>query len=85
MPRLIWFPDLANPRTARRITAADIPILFGPGARLRTAEAEITDAPIVFDIDKKLPWFGILLAPGAMIEAGYGFSLSKGLFIGGAT
>ena len=85
MPRLIWFPDIAYPKTARRITAADIPTLFGPGARLRTAEVEITDAPIVVDIDKKLPWFGILEKPLGRIEVGYDFSLSKGMFIGGAT
>lgn len=85
MPRLIWFPDVAEPKTARRFTAADIPTLFGPGARLRTAEVEITDAPIVVDIDKKFPWFGMLQAPAARIEVGYGFGLSKAMFIGDST
>jgi hypothetical protein len=85
MPRLVWFADVADPKTARRITAADIPTLFGPESRLRTAEVEITDAPIVVDIDKKLPWFGILEVPLGRIEVGYNFSLSKGMFIGGGT
>ena len=85
MPRMIWFPDIAEPKSARRFTVTDIPTLFGPGARLTTAEVEITDAPIVVDIDKKFPWFGMLQAPAARIEVGYGFWLSKGMFIGGAT
>jgi hypothetical protein len=85
MPRLIWFSDIANPKTARRITAAEIPTVFGPSARLRTAEVEITDAPIVVDIDKKLPWFGILEKPLGRIEVSYGFILDKWAFIGGAT
>jgi hypothetical protein len=85
MPRLIWFSDIANPKTARRIRAAEIPTVFGPNARLRTAEVEITDAPIVVDIDKKLPWFGILEKPLGRIEVSYGFILDKWAFIGGAT
>jgi hypothetical protein len=85
MPRLIWFPNVAEPKTARRFTAAEIPTLFGPGARLRTAEVEITDAPIIVDIGKKFPWFGMLQAPAATIKVEYGFWLSKAMFIGEST
>lgn len=57
MPRLIWFSDIADPKTARVIFRTEIPRLFGPGARLVAAHVEITRDPIIIDIDKKLVWF----------------------------
>lgn len=56
VPRLLWFPNVANPGSARIIRAEDIPSLFGPHARLAAAYVEITRDPIVIDIDNKLPW-----------------------------
>jgi hypothetical protein len=57
MPRLLWFPNVANADSARIIRAEDIPTVFGPNARLMAAYVEITRNPIVIDIDKKLPWY----------------------------
>jgi hypothetical protein len=84
MPRLIWFSDVSNPRTARKIRSADIPAIFGPSARVATAFVEITRDPIVVDIGKKLPWFDVLTGPLGQnrIEIGYDFALSKDLFVG---
>jgi len=60
MPLLIWFSDITDPNTARAITSADFPGLFGPSARLKEASVEITQEPVVIDLDKKLPWYKAL-------------------------
>ena len=57
LPRLIWFSDPTNPATAHVVTPAEIATELGPAARLASAEVEITNDPIVIDIDKKLPWY----------------------------
>lgn len=63
MPRLIWFPKIADPTSAKRFAAGDIMALLGPSARVVAAYVEITDAPIIIDIDKKFPWFSMLNRP----------------------
>lgn len=85
MPRLIWFPDPANPKTARKVHVADIPIILGANARFVSATVEITQDPIVIDIDRRLPWYSSLTekGPGSSIQVEYGFALGKGTFIGG--
>jgi hypothetical protein len=62
MPRLIWFSDITDPKTARVIYPAELPKLFGAGARIAEAFVEITRDPIVIDIDKRLPWYRDLAA-----------------------
>jgi hypothetical protein len=86
MPRLIWFSDISDPKTAKRLLVSQIPELFGRSARLVDATVEITRDTIVIDIDKKLPWYkkfadgqkakGILSMPNE-------FHLSYPMFIGG--
>jgi hypothetical protein len=61
MPRLLWFPKVANLDSVRIARAEDIPSLFGPNAPLVAAYVEITRDPIVIDIDKKLPWYNQLV------------------------
>jgi hypothetical protein len=88
MPRLIWFSDPADPMTARPIAPAEFTASLGPGARLVSADVEITDDPIVIDIDKKLPWYpelanrqrsqGVLIHPAS-------FDLIYSMFVGAAT
>jgi hypothetical protein len=87
MPRLIWFANLTDPKTARRLKPSDIPSLFGSSARISAAYVEITRDPIVIDIDKKLPWYEILKRPLAqgLIQIEYGFALAKTMFIGDAS
>jgi hypothetical protein len=60
MPRLFWISDVSDSKTIRRIKPEEIPATLGPGARLVTAQVEITRDPVVIDIDKKLPWFADL-------------------------
>jgi len=87
MPRLIWFADIADPKTARKFKLTDIPQLFGANARLAAAFVETTSDPIVLDIDKKIPWFATLRRPlgQGVIQIDYGFALSKPMFIGDET
>ena len=60
MPLLIWFSNIASLHTAKPITAAHIPELLGSDARLSEAYVEMTDDPVIIDIDRKLPWFAAL-------------------------
>jgi hypothetical protein len=84
MPRLIWFSDVADPKTARLIRPADVPNLFGAGARITDAYVEITRDPIVINIDKKLPWYKALRAPpnDGVMYLPNGFALGWTMFIG---
>jgi hypothetical protein len=76
MPRLLWFPNVANPDSVRIIRAEDIPTLFGPNALLVAAYVEITRDPIVIDIDKKLPWYWDLVDR----QKGHGIISYRGQF-----
>jgi hypothetical protein len=58
--QLVWFTDAADRRTARPIKATEFSTTIGDGARLVSARIEMTDDPIVIDIDKKLPWYRAL-------------------------
>jgi len=83
MPRLIWFSNPADPKTARKLDAKSIASLLGAKARLVAAYVEITKDPIVIDIDRRLPWlrtWNDRLGQGIPIE--YGFALKKTMFIG---
>lgn len=86
LPRLVWFSDRNDPKTARVIMPADIPTLFGPNARLTNASVEITHDPVVIDIDKKLPWYKPLRGPPSkVIYLPNGFALAWEMFVGNAT
>lgn len=87
MPRLIWFPNIADPMSAKPFAARDVAGLLGPSARVVAAHVEITDTPVFIDIDKKFPWFNILNRPlsQGVIQVDYGFSLAKTMFIGAAS
>ena len=83
MPRLIWFSDIANMKTARKIEADDIPALFGSNARLADAYVTITNEPVQIGIDKALPWYETLKGLGdGSIEIQPGFRLTSRMFIG---
>lgn len=86
LPELIWFSNIADPKTARKVSLAHIQNFFGPDARVTAANVEITRDPILVDIDKKLPWFDTLKRPlgQGLIQVGEGFTLSRHTFIGDA-
>jgi hypothetical protein len=85
MPRLIWFSNVADLKTARVIKPADMPSLFGAGARITAAYVEITRDPIIIDIDKKLPWYKELATRQksmGVTSMPYDFHLSYHMFVG---
>jgi hypothetical protein len=60
LPQFIWFRDIADPSIAQPVRPADFAKVIGDGARLASAQVEITADPIVIDIDKKLLWYDAL-------------------------
>ncbi|TPQ39934.1 hypothetical protein C2U70_06285 [Bradyrhizobium guangdongense] len=60
-PRLVWFSNPADPKSARKVTVENIAKVLDPSARFTKAYVEITRDPIVVDIAKKLPWYPALL------------------------
>jgi hypothetical protein len=87
LPTMIYFPDIAHIDGARVLAAAaDIPVLLGPDAHLAAAFVEITHDPVVFDVDKKLPWFNQIKRPGqsvSQVETALRAALSQAMFIRG--
>jgi len=84
MPRLIWFSNVGDESSARVFMIKDIPVLFGPTARLDAATIEVTSDPIVIDIDRKLPWYRDLeeRQKRGLLTGGPGFELWSNMFIG---
>ena len=92
MPRLIWFADVADPKTARKVLATEIPGALvdpngvaKPKARLIDAYVEITRDPIVVDIDKKLAWYNNMAArqkSTGVLGRPFEFQLSYPMFVG---
>jgi len=60
-PRLVWFANPADVKSAQKIVAPNVASVLGPTARITEAFVEITSDAIVVDIPKKLPWFSELL------------------------
>jgi hypothetical protein len=84
LPQLIWFKDVADQRTARPIKAIEFSAAIAEGARLTSAKIEMTDDPIVIDIDKKLPWYRALEKSQKEIGSPFGGTspLSYNMFVG---
>jgi hypothetical protein len=57
LPRLIWFANPADMKSAQRVTVLNVASVLDPTARFTEAFVEITKDPIVVDIAKKLPWY----------------------------
>jgi hypothetical protein len=86
LPALIYLSDIADIDSARVLAVADIPALLGPDARLVAAFVEITRDPVVFDVDKKLPWFNRIKRPGepvSQVDPSLRAALSQAMFIAG--
>jgi hypothetical protein len=82
-PRLVWFPDPADARSAIKIATSEIPRLIDPTARFTAAFVQITSEPVVIDIANKLPWYPALereqKSKGALTRAGQ-FQLVYNMF-----
>ncbi|MBR1125121.1 hypothetical protein JQ628_26615 [Bradyrhizobium lablabi] len=83
-PRLIWFPNPADMKSAQKIVAQNVASVLGPTAHITEAFVEITKDPIVVDIPKQLPWFpALLVQKGKMIGSEPGqFRLIYNMFVG---
>ena len=92
MLRLIWFDDVSDPKTAKKIQTSEIPGrlvdpkgTLSPNTRLVDAYVEITRDPIVIDIEKKLPWYSDLAArqkSTGILGRPFEFQLSYPMFVG---
>jgi hypothetical protein len=88
LPRLLWFSNLEDPRTGAKLSAGKMPGAFGASAGLVRASVEITNDPIVININRKFPWFqawsdnyrtrGPIYLPN-------GTALSRYMFVGDAS
>jgi hypothetical protein len=56
IPLAIWFPKPGDLTLRRALLQHEFEAAFGSGARIASASVEITRDPIVFDIDRTLPW-----------------------------
>ena len=84
-PRLLWFPDAADSKSARRITLESISSTIDPTARVTEAFVEITRDPVVIDISSKLPWYPALekAQKGKAVTSWPGqFQLVYNMFVG---
>jgi hypothetical protein len=87
-PRLIWFSNPADPKSAKKIMVGDVPYSMDPTAHFTEAFVEITREPIVVDVRRVLPWLGPLESkpPGSnIIYLPNKLGLNRYLFIGDAS
>jgi hypothetical protein len=56
-PLLIYFPNPSDPMSARKFNPAQVQDVFGAAARFASAFVQITNDPVVVEIDKRLPWY----------------------------
>jgi hypothetical protein len=80
MPPFIWFSDKADPRSARPVKPEDFASVIGDSAHLISARVEITQAPIIIDLDKRLPLYKRLSSPLTQDSP----DLPNGLFLNGS-
>jgi hypothetical protein len=88
LPRLVWFSNSADPKSARKVTLQNVASIVDPTARFTEAFVEITSDPIVVDIARKLPWYPTLLeaqkGKGILSEPGK-FQIIYKMFVGEGT
>lgn len=62
LPRLVRFRDANDPRSMEVVNPADFAAAFGDGVTFRRVTIQMTDDPVTFGIERRLPDFGP--APG---------------------
>jgi hypothetical protein len=88
LPRFVWFSNLQDPTTARKVLSPDFPAVLGPFVRFAGASVEIANDSLVIDIRDKLSWLKALeqKPPGDdVIYLPNMFGISRSLFIGDAS
>lgn len=86
LPRLVWFANPADMKSAQKITVLNVASVLDPTARFTETFVEITKDPIVVDIAKKLPWYSELKrlqmeGRGPLSKTGQ-FQLVYNMFVG---
>ncbi|MEH2565162.1 hypothetical protein [Bradyrhizobium sp. AZCC 2289] len=86
LPRLVWFVNPADMKSAQKVTFLNVASVFDPTAHFTEAFVEITRDPIVVDIPNKLPWFSELRrlqkeGKGTLSKSGQ-FQLVYNMFVG---
>ncbi len=76
IPLAIWFPKPGDPSVRRGLLPHEFEAAFGPGARIASSSVEITRDPIVFDIEKNLPWLQPLITKPTGLVVGYPHELA---------
>jgi hypothetical protein len=56
LPLLVRFRDLNDPSSVEVVDPNNLEAAFGAGVKLVGAHAEITDEPITYGIERRLPW-----------------------------
>jgi hypothetical protein len=84
MPAFIWFADKNDVKSARFVKPGDFATIIGDSARLISADVEITQDPIIIDLDKRLPLYNSLPPPtkgSETLKLPNGGYLNWGMFI----
>jgi hypothetical protein len=57
LPTFVTFADLGDPKTARVVKPAEFSQVFGSGVRFSQTWIEMTDEPVTYNIEGKMPWW----------------------------
>jgi hypothetical protein len=67
LPKLVYFRDVDDPKSAELVDPYHLDASFGPGVTILRAKAEITGEPITSGIEKRLKWVknpAVMKGPG---------------------
>lgn len=80
MPPFIWFSNKADPAAAHFVKPDEFAAVIGDSVRLAFVQLQITDDPIVVDIDRKLPLYRALPPPPLLVQPGK-FAVNWAMFV----
>ena len=61
LPELVTFDDINDQTTLHLVDPFHLEDVLGPGISWNAITIEVVDAPLIYSLDKKLPWFAKLL------------------------
>ncbi len=71
IPTMVEFSNINKRTSARVVPIVSFPEVFGPTVRFHSAKVEITNDPVTWDIEKKLPWISDMKRRGQVSLLGY--------------
>ena len=63
LPYIIWFKNIADPKSVELVNPVDLAQTFGPGYRLKSLTVQVTDDAITKGIEKRLAWLKLFPEP----------------------